>query len=131
MYLLTRDYSGGDDKWLVGLYDDQGKWVDAPLVAGHTTPSYDFHTASDHLMNMNADLERKNAEINKVDGDEEKKQKEDSTSNIAKILLMLFLLIFLSIILLRVLAAVFMILFPLLVLFAVIAIVLYFFGEMF
>ena len=54
MYMLIKDTLSYDEKWLVGSYDTQGNWKNAPLVAGYTSPSYSFDVATQHMSNLNA-----------------------------------------------------------------------------
>lgn len=123
MYLLAKDYTSGDDKWIVGFYNDQGTWVDAPLVAGHTAPSYDFQTASDHLTNMNAELERKQVEAERAN--KQRDQQEHAAPGAAKTALMIIVFAFLFVIFLRIFAAALMLILPLMAIFAGLAILLY------
>lgn len=52
MYMLIKDTLSPDDKWLVGSYDAEGKWENAPIAAGYDTPSYDIDIATQHLSNL-------------------------------------------------------------------------------
>lgn len=54
MYMLIKDTLSYDEKWLVGSYDAQGNWKNAPIVAGYTSPSYSFDVATQHMSNLNA-----------------------------------------------------------------------------
>lgn len=54
MYMLIKDTLSYDEKWLVGSYDTQGNWKNAPLVAGYTSPSYSFDVATQHMSNLNS-----------------------------------------------------------------------------
>lgn len=74
MYMLIKDTLSSDDKWLVGSYDAEGKWENAPIVAGYDTPSYDIDIATQHLSNLlsqpmeNTPEQNEGKEIQKVNG---------------------------------------------------------------
>lgn len=74
MYSMSRDYQ--DDtgiSWRVGSYDLNGKWIDAPTAAGFSKPIYDAGTASEHLMQLNKDIELREKEEEKRDKKEKRK----------------------------------------------------------
>lgn len=64
MYMLIKDTLSPDDKWLVGSYDAEGKWENAPIVAGCDTPSYNIDIATQHLSNLLSQPEEKVPEQN-------------------------------------------------------------------
>lgn len=118
MYLLTKDYAGDDgDRWLVGSYDERGNWIDAPTVAGHATPSYDFHTASQHLMNMNAELEKRQSQEVTIQESQSHQGRDEGVQSFLKTAILTAMLVFLLLISIRVLAVMLFVMLPLLLVF--------------